>query len=278
MTNRKPTPRKNRNTPSSRPPASKGNKRTPRFPNSGYPKEEKDKAMRLNRYIAHCGICGRREADLLIQQGDIYVNGKPVTAMGIKVVPGVDTVLYKGKKITPEKKVYVLYNKPKNEITTAKDPKGRTTVMDSLKRVTKERIFPVGRLDRNTTGLLLLTNDGDLAKKLTHPSHQVRKVYKIKLDKAVDPEHLELLKNGITLEDGKAKVDKISYIEGSENREIGLEIHIGRNRIVRRMFETLGYKVLTLDRTMLGHLTKKNLPRGKWRWLTDKEISFLKMI
>ena len=257
MTNRKPIPRKNRDSSSSRPPASKGNKRTSRSPKSGPPDDEKDKAMRLNRYIAHCGICGRREADQLIQQGDIYVNGKPVTAMGIKVIPGVDTVLYKGKKITPEKKVYVLYNKPKNEITTAKDPRGRTTVMDSLKRVTKERIFPVGRLDRNTTGLLLLTNDGDLAKKLTHPSHQVRKVYKIKLDKPVDPEHLELLKNGITLEDGKAKVDKISYIEGSENREIGLEIHIGRNRIVRRMFETLGYKVQTLDRTMLGHLTKK---------------------
>ncbi len=234
--------------------------------------------MRLNRYIAHCGICGRREADLLIQNGDVQVNGQVVQTLGIKVTPGVDTVQYRGKKILPEKKVYLLYNKPKNEITTAKDPRGRNTVMDSLSKVSKERIFPVGRLDRNTTGLLLLTNDGDLAKKLTHPSYKVRKVYKVKLDKPVVPEHLEELLEGVALEDGPAKVDKIAYIEGSENRQIGLEIHIGRNRVVRRMFESLGYKVLTLDRTMLGHLTKKNLPRGKWRWLTDKEIGFLKMI
>ena len=233
--------------------------------------------MRLNRYIAHSGICGRREADTLIEKGEIIVNGKVVVELGTKVLPGVDKVFYKDREIYPEKKVYVLYNKPKNEITTLKDPRGRPTVMDAMKRVTDERIFPVGRLDRNTTGLLLFTNDGDLAKKLTHPSHKVRKVYKIKLNKPVEPEHLDLLRAGIKLEDGIAKVDKIGYIDGSENKQIGLEIHIGRNRVVRRMFENLGYQVLSLDRTMLGHLTKKNLPRGKWRHLKDKEIAFLKM-
>lgn len=233
--------------------------------------------MRLNRFIAHSGICGRREADTLIERGEIAVNGKVVKELGTKVIPGIDKVIYKGKEIYPEKKVYVLYNKPKNEITTLKDPKGRPTVMDVMKRVTDERIFPVGRLDRNTTGLLLFTNDGDLAKKLTHPSHKVRKVYKVKLNKPVDPEHLDLLQAGIELEDGLAKVDKISYVDGTENRQIGLEIHIGKNRVVRRMFENLGYQVLSLDRTMLGHLTKKNLPRGKWRFLKEKEIAFLKM-
>lgn len=189
-----------------------------------------------------------------------------------------DEVEYRGKKLRSEQLIYLLLNKPKNTITTTDDPQGRRTVLDLLKESTQERIFPVGRLDRNTTGLLLLTNDGDLAKKLTHPSHKVKKIYHVRLDKEVPEEDMHRLLEGVELEDGQAKVDKIDYVLNRGKNEVGVEIHIGRNRIVRRMFEHMGYHVDNLDRVSIAHLTKKNLPRGKWRALTDKEIGFLKML
>lgn len=234
--------------------------------------------VRLNRYIAQAGICSRREADKLIAAGEIKVNGKVVTELGTKVTPRVDDVQYRGKQLRAEKLVYFLLNKPKNTITTTDDPQGRRTVLDLLTNTTEERIFPVGRLDRNTTGLLLLTNDGDLAKKMTHPSHKVKKIYHVRLHKEVPEEDLHRLLDGVELEDGIAQVDKIDYVLNGGKNEVGVEIHIGRNRIVRRMFEHMGYKVENLDRVSISHLTKKNLPRGKWRALTDKEIAFLKMI
>ncbi len=236
------------------------------------------KTVRLNKFIAQCGVCARREADKLIEAGKIKVNGKVVTAMGTQIDPRKDVVMYLGKALVPQNHVYILYNKPKNVITTAKDPQGRKTVIDMLQNAANERIFPVGRLDRNTTGLLLLTNDGDFAKKLTHPKYRVRKVYKVKLDRPVLGEDMEKLLRGIELEDGYAKVDKIDYVANGETNEVGVEIHIGKNRIVRRLFEALGYKVITLDRTAIAHLTKKKLTRGKWRFLSGKEIAFLKMI
>ena len=232
----------------------------------------------MNRFIALAGICSRREADALIEAGRVKVNGSVTTELGTKVVIGKDEVVYNGKVLNPQNFVYLLLNKPKNMITTTRDPDGRRTVMDLVAKSTPERIFPVGRLDRNTTGLLLLTNDGELAKKLTHPSHKVRKLYKVRLNRPVAEEDLQRLRKGIDLEDGPAKVDKIDYVVGGRNDEVGVEIHIGRNRIVRRMFEAMGYQVVALDRVGLAHLTKKRLPRGKWRSLTDKEIGFLKMI
>lgn len=228
--------------------------------------------------MAACGIASRRDADGLISQGKIKVNGKTHTELGAKIIPEKDEVTYQGKVIRAQHFVYFLLNKPKNVITTTKDPMGRKTVMDAIERTTNVRIFPVGRLDRNTTGLLLLTNDGDLAKKLTHPSHKVRKIYRVRLNKEVAEEDMTSLLKGVELEDGLAKVDKIDYVAGQGADEVGVEIHIGRNRIVRRMFEFLGYQVVGLDRVSIAHLTKKNLPRGKWRPLSDKEIGFLKMI
>lgn len=195
----------------------------------------------------------------------------------MKIIPAQDKVSYEGKILEPENKVYVLLNKPKNFITTTNDPEGRRTVLELVKTATSERIFPVGRLDRNTTGLLLLTNDGDLTKKLTHPSHEVKKLYHVTLDQEVSEAHMRQLKEGIELEDGMAKADKIRYVTNKGPNEVGIELHSGRNRIVRRMFEALGYEVVHLDRVMMGSLTKKNVPRGKWRHLTDKEVSFLKM-
>lgn len=237
-----------------------------------------DQEIRLNKYIAQCGLCARREADKIIKEGKIKVNGKVVREMGIKINPLKDNVVYNGKVLKQQKHVYILYNKPKNVITTVKDPEGRKTVINMLENVVNERIFPVGRLDRNTTGLLLLTNDGDFAKKLTHPRYKVRKVYKVKVDRPVLREDMEKLLSGLELEDGYAKVDKIDYVANGDANEVGVEIHIGKNRIVRRLFEALDYKVLALDRTAIAHLTKKKLTRGKWRFLTDKEIAFLKMI
>ncbi|MEM6261606.1 MAG: pseudouridine synthase [Bacteroidota bacterium] len=234
--------------------------------------------IRLNRYIARAGVCARREADELISAGHIKVNGKVVTQLGAKVVPGQDQVEYQGKVLRAEKLVYFLYNKPKNTLTTLHDPKGRPTVMEAIQRITNQRVYPVGRLDRNTTGLLVLTNDGQLAKRLTHPSHEVKKLYHVRLNKAVSEEHLRELAQGITLEDGLAKADAISYVQDKGPNEVGIQLHIGRNRIVRRMFEALGYQVEALDRVMIAHLTKKNLPRGRWRELTDKEVSYLKML
>ena len=234
--------------------------------------------VRLNRFIGQAGICSRREADALITRGEIKVNGSVVTALGTKIVPGRDRVEYQGRLLTARTYVYILLNKPKNMITTMADPKGRRIVLEAIERATQERVFPVGRLDRNTTGLLLLTNDGDLAKKLTHPSHRIKKLYHVRLDKPVTEEDMQQLLTGVTLDDGPAKVDKIDYVAGRGPEEVGVEVHIGRNRIVRRLFEHLGYQVEALDRTLLGPLDKRNLPRGKWRHLTPKEVAFMKML
>lgn len=233
-----------------------------------------DGQLRLNRYIANAGICSRREADELIAAGEIRVNGEVVTELGYKVKP-TDSVQYGKKNLSREKLVYVLLNKPKDFITTTEDPEGRKTVMDLVKNASKERIFPVGRLDRNTTGLLLFTNDGELAQKLTHPSHKNSKIYQVEVDKPLTKEHFEQIQNGLELEDGKAEVDDLALI-GNTNKFIGIEIHIGRNRIVRRIFESLGYEVVTLDRVQYAGLTKKDLPRGNWRFLTEKEVIRLK--
>lgn len=240
--------------------------------------KESDGAIRLNRYIANAGICSRREADKLIEAGVIKVNGKIITQLGTKVFPG-DKVMYGDQTLNAEKPVYILLNKPKDYITTADDPQGRKTVMDLVKNATRERIYPVGRLDRNTTGLLLFTNDGELATKLTHPKNNIKKIYHVVTDKNVTKEDLQKLKQGIELEDGFIKVDDVQFVGDSRNkRDIGVEIHSGKNRIVRRMFEHLGYKIIKLDRVMFAGLTKKDLPRGKYRMLSQQEINFLKMI
>jgi len=239
----------------------------------------KEKELRLNQYLAHCGIASRREADDIIKNGEVSVNGEVVTTLGIKVVPGDDIVRWKGHPVVPQDHLYILLNKPKNTITTSDDPEGRITVLDIIEGASKGmRVYPVGRLDRNTTGLLLLTNDGDLADKLMHPSHNVRKIYHARLDREILEDDLEKLKKGIDLEDGLAKADKISIVDGAGADEVGIEIHSGKNRIVRRMFEALGYEVKYLDRVGFAALTKKDLPRGRWRYLTDKEVNFLKMI
>lgn len=231
---------------------------------------------RLNKYIAHSGVCSRRKAAELVKNGEIQVNGEVNKDPSYFVKEG-DIVSYQGKKLRLErKKIYILMNKPKNVVTTTSDERGRKTVMEILENKVKERVYPVGRLDRNTTGLLLITNDGDLATKLSHPKHGVRKRYHVILDKPVEEQHLEQIKKGLTLDDGKAVVDDIDWIIGSDNSEIGIEIHIGKNRIVRRIFEHLGYHVEKLDRVYYGGLTKKDLPRGWFRHLKPKEIIMLK--
>ena len=231
---------------------------------------------RLNKYIAHSGVCSRRKAAELVKNGEITVNDQ-INKDPSYLVQEDDRVSYKGKKLRLErKKIYILMNKPKNVVTTTSDERARKTVMDILENKVKERIYPVGRLDRNTTGLLLITNDGDLATKLSHPKHGVRKRYHVILDKPVTEDHLKLIKMGLTLDDGKAVVDDIDWIIGSDNSEIGIEIHIGKNRIVRRIFEHLGYHVEKLDRVYYGGLTKKDLPRGWFRHLKPKEIIMLK--
>jgi 23S rRNA pseudouridine2605 synthase len=232
--------------------------------------------VRLNKYIAAAGICSRREADQLISAGLISVNGHRVTELGTKVNPG-DEVRYNGERIRGERKVYLLLNKPKDYVTTTDDPRERKTVMLLVRDACRERIYPVGRLDRNTTGVLLFTNDGDLAKKMTHPSHNKKKIYHVFLNKGLSGSDIKKLEAGITLDDGFIQPDAISYVSREHKREIGLEIHSGRNRIVRRMFESLGYHVDKLDRVYFGGLTKKNLPRGKWRFLSEREINRLKM-
>jgi 23S rRNA pseudouridine2605 synthase len=239
---------------------------------------QQETEVRLNRYIAQAGVCSRRDADKLIAQGKIKVNDRVVTELGVKVNPQQDQVSYQGRVLKAENFVYILLNKPKNVITTMSDPKGRTTILDAIEDATDQRVFPVGRLDRNTTGLILLTNDGKLTEKLTHPSYEVKKLYHVRLDKPVSEEDLERLRKGIKLEDGLAQASKVSHVMGAGTNEVGIEIHIGRNRIVRRMFEAMGYQVVALDRVMLGHLTKKRLPRGQWRELTEKEVRFLKMM
>lgn len=230
--------------------------------------------MRLNRYIANAGICSRREADALIAAGEIRVNGEVVTEMGYKVQP-TDTVQYGKTNLNREKLVYVLLNKPKDFITTTDDPEGRKTVMSLVAGASKERIFPVGRLDRNTTGLLLFTNDGEVAQKLSHPSHKNKKIYQAELDKPLTADHLGQIAAGLELEDGKAEVDDVAVVAGNPHF-VGIELHVGRNRIVRRIFEHLGYDVVALDRVQYAGLTKKDLPRGKWRFLTEQEVIRLK--
>ncbi|NCD41644.1 MAG: rRNA pseudouridine synthase [Bacteroidia bacterium] len=243
----------------------------------GKRKNTEEGLVRLNKYIADSGICSRREADTLIQAGVISINGKVITALGTKVGLS-DVVTMSGENLRREKLKYVLLNKPKGFITTVKDPRERKTVMQLVEQACKERIVPVGRLDRNTTGLLLFTNDGDLAKKLTHPKHKVRKIYQVELNKPLTKNDFLAISEGITLEDGQIAADKIAFVNPDKKNTIGIEIHSGKNHIVRRIFEHLGYEVVKLDRTMFAGLTKKEIPRGKFRHLTDQEIKFLKML
>ena len=237
-----------------------------------------DGKIRLNKYIANTGVCSRREADVLIETGVVKVNGEVVTQLGTKIGPD-DVVNYGGQTLKREVLKYVLLNKPKDFITTTDDPQKRKTVMNLVGNACKERIYPVGRLDRMTTGVLLFTNDGELAKKLTHPRHNIKKIYHVHAHKSVTKADLNKLIEGVKLEDGKAQADKAAYVgNGEDKKQVGLEMHSGKNRIVRRMFEELGYKVVRLDRVTFAGLTKKDLPRGRWRFLTEKEIGFLKML
>ena len=240
-------------------------------------KTDESAGIRLNKYIANSGVCSRREADTYIEHGSVEVNGNLVTEMGYKVQAD-DIVRFDGTSITPEQKKYVLLNKPKNYITTMDDERGRKTVMELVANASKERIYPVGRLDRNTTGLLLFTNDGEMAKKLTHPRHNVRKLYHATLDNKLALKDLEKLRGEVIIEGKKVFIDAVSYVDGEPKNEVGIEIHSGRNRIVRKIFEHLGYKVTKLDRVIFAELTKKNLPRGRWRELTELEVSKLQML
>ena len=235
-----------------------------------------DEQIRLNKFLANAGICSRREADEYIQQGLVKVNGEVVTELGTKITHS-DTVEYNGKAVALESKCYILLNKPKDCVTTSEDPNGRTTVMDLIKGACEERVYPVGRLDRNTTGVLLLTNDGDLASKLTHPKYVKKKIYHVWTDKDISEDDMQRIADGIELDDGPIHADAISYATDTDRNQAGIEIHSGRNRIVRRIFESLGYHVTKLDRVYFAGLTKKNLPRGRWRYLTQEEVNFLKM-
>ncbi len=232
--------------------------------------------VRLNKFLANAGVCSRREADEFIQAGVVSVNGVVVTELGTKVMR-TDEIKFHDQPVTLEKKVYVLLNKPKDYVTTSDDPQQRKTVMDLVKNVCPERIYPVGRLDRNTTGVLLLTNDGDLASKLTHPKFLKKKVYHVYLDKSVSAADMQQIAEGVELEDGEVHADAIEYASDTDKSQVGIEIHSGKNRIVRRIFENLGYRVVKLDRVQFAGLTKKNLRRGDWRFLTEKEVEMLRM-
>ncbi len=272
-TDRKPAPGKER---SGGKPYTERSQKT----NEGRPENQKvaSELMPLNKFIAHSGVCGRREAAELVKEGKVTVNGDKVFEPGYKV-SGKDKVVVKGKAVFLQRNsVYILLNKPKDFITTANDPQGRKTVMDLVKQATPERVYPVGRLDRNTTGVLLLTNDGELAQKLTHPSFEIKKIYEVTLDKPVTKKDLESILEGVTLEDGFVKADAAGYADPKDKHVIGIEIHSGRNRIVRRIFEHLGYDVKGLDRVMFANLTKKNVERGKWRFLQEKEVRLLKFM
>ncbi|WP_290379003.1 pseudouridine synthase [Duncaniella muris] len=240
------------------------------------PLPDPNEQIRLNKFMANAGLCSRREADEFIQQGLIKVNGNVVTELGTKISHS-DVVEYDEKVVALESKCYILLNKPKDCVTTSDDPNGRLTVMDLVKGACDERIYPVGRLDRNTTGVLLLTNDGDLASKLTHPKYVKKKIYHVWTDKDIAEEDMQRIADGIELEDGPIHADAISYATDTDRNQAGIEIHSGRNRIVRRIFESLGYHVTKLDRVYFAGLTKKNLPRGRWRYLTQEEVNFLKM-
>lgn len=274
----KPWPRQSRDErtfkegdPLSRRPFRKG-ERSNRF---SLPNPANEGLVRLNRYLAQAGVGSRREADEFITSGAVTVNGKVVTELGTKVAPG-DVVHFGGQKLGLEELRYVLLNKPKNTITTTDDPQERHTVMSLITGSGPERLYPVGRLDRHTTGVLLLTNDGDLAKRLTHPSHGAEKIYHATLDKSMSAADLAKLVEGVELEDGFAQADEANYVADSGRKEVGIKLHMGRNRIVRRMFAALGYEVVKLDRVVFAGLTKKDLPRGRWRHLTEKEVVFLK--
>jgi 23S rRNA pseudouridine2605 synthase len=241
-----------------------------------HPVTVSNQQMPLNKFIAHAGICARRDAAEMVKLGKVKVNGETITAPGHKV-SAKDLILVNGKKITLAKNlVYILINKPKDYITTTEDPQGRKTVLDLIRKATPERVFPVGRLDRNTSGVLLLTNDGELAQKLTHPSNEIKKVYAVTLDRPLEKKHFDQILKGITLEDGPASVDALAYADVKDKTQLGVEIHSGRNRIVRRIFEHLGYDVKNLDRVIFAGLTKKNIERGKWRFLSEKEVRDLK--
>lgn len=239
-------------------------------------KKQTNEEMPLNKYIAHCGVCARREAALLVKEGKVMVNGKLELEPGFKVRPD-DEVKVNGKRVFLEKNlVYILLNKPKDYLTTSTDPQGRKTVLELIKGATTERVFPVGRLDRNTTGVLLLTNDGELTQLLSHPSNEVRKVYEVKLDRPLLKKDMDTIAKGLELEDGFIRPDAIAYADANDKRVIGIEIHSGKNRIVRRIFEQIEYKVVNLDRVMFAGLTKKNVDRSKWRYLSEKEVRALK--
>ncbi|MGM9804501.1 MAG: pseudouridine synthase [Muribaculaceae bacterium] len=239
------------------------------------PEVDPNEQLRLNKYMANAGVCSRREADELIQKGLVKVNGNVVTELGVKITRN-DVVEYDGKVVVAESKCYILLNKPKDTVTTSDDPNGRKTVMDLVKGACTERIYPVGRLDRNTTGVLLLTNDGDLASKLTHPKYIKKKIYQVWTDKPISEEDMQHIADGVELDDGPIHADAISYVSPTDRKQAGIEIHSGRNRVVRRIFESLGYHVVKLDRVYFAGLTKKNLPRGRWRYLTQEEVNFLK--
>ncbi|WP_294187510.1 pseudouridine synthase [uncultured Sphingobacterium sp.] len=253
-----------------------GEKQYIKRPKKKTAESEDDGLVRLNRYIANAGICSRRKADELISAGVIWVNGEPVTELGTKVDPATDEIRYNNERLKREKNVYVLLNKPKDYITTTDDPQERHTVMELVSKATKERIYPVGRLDRNTTGLLLMTNDGSLAEKLSHPRNSISKIYNVELNKSLTQGDFNKINFGIELEDGVIKPDDLSYVQGGSKREVGIQIHSGKNRIVRRIFESLGYEVVKLDRVVYANLTKKDLPRGRWRYLEEREIVQLK--
>ena len=238
--------------------------------------EDPNAPIRLNKFLANAGICSRREADQFIEAGVVKVNGQVVTELGTKV-QRTDTIHFHDQLVSLEKKVYVILNKPKDYVTTSDDPEQRKTVMELVKDCCRERIYPVGRLDRNTTGVLLFTNDGDLASKLTHPKFLKKKVYHVYLDKNVTAADLQQIADGVTLEDGEVHADAISYASDTDKKQVGIEIHSGKNRIVRRIFESLGYRVLKLDRVMFAGLTKKGIKRGDWRFLTEQEVAMLHM-
>ena len=241
------------------------------------PQADPADGIRLNKYISNSGVSSRREADKYIASGNVTINGKVITEMGFKVMPG-DEVRFDGTSISPEEKKYILLNKPKNYITTMDDERGRKTVMDLIVNASKERVYPVGRLDRNTTGLLLFTNDGDLAKKLTHPKHNIQKLYHASLDKKFGVSDLHKIRDEVVIEGRKVFIDEVDYVVGESKTEVGIKIHSGRNRIVRKIFEHFGYKVVKLDRVLFAGLTKKNLPRGRYRELTEQEVNTLHML
>lgn len=239
-------------------------------------KKPQSEEVRLNKFIANSGICSRREADKYISAGMVRINGKIIVELGTKVMPG-DEIKFNDEVIKSEKKVYILLNKPKDFVTTVDDPNAEKTIMHLIRNACNERVYPVGRLDKNTTGVLLITNDGDLTKQLTHPKYNKKKIYQVGLNKNLQKTDMQKIVDGFELEDGLIQADAISYISQDDKKQIGIEIHSGRNRIIRRMFEHLGYRVNKLDRVYFAGLTKKNLPRGKWRFLEQKEINMLKI-